>query len=129
MKIEDKQGSMYDLGESDEDEDIDNEDELIRYVFKFRHSTSENLVSKAFKVKIVDKSYSNVDYSYRTLTLIPDDDNLNDWNDNASIQSLVEESQPPSEESLKSLPGLVTERVGEGTNMLRSQNDTFKFIK
>jgi hypothetical protein len=90
------------------------------------------VVSKAFKVKIVERNYTNVEYNYRVLTLIPDDDTLNDWNDNLSAEeSLEEQADPePSEESLKSLPQLITERVGEtGTNMLRSQNETFKFIK
>jgi hypothetical protein len=32
-------GSMYDLGESDDDDDLD-ADELTRFVFKFRHTTN-----------------------------------------------------------------------------------------
>jgi hypothetical protein len=140
-KGNDNNGSLYDLGDSDEDEDMDG-DELTRYVLKFRHSTNHNTVSKAFKVKIEENSFSITDYSYRILTLIPDDDTLNDWNDidiseeeeleRNKKDKLEEEEQLPSEESLKSLPGLVTERVNgtdKGTNMLRSQNSTFKFMK
>lgn len=126
-------GSLYDLGESDEEEDEG--EELTRFVFKFRHTTKSTLVIKAFKVKIVEKRFEMVDFSYRVLTLIPDDDTLNDWDENISIQEssnkLGEEDQDnPSEESLISLPKLVTERVGEiNTNLIRSQNETFKFLK
>ena len=60
--------------------------------------------------------------------MIPDDDNMNDWNDEGEQESLRQEDQK-SEESHTSLPNMVTERVGEGTNLLRSQQETFKFLK
>ena len=47
LQITEKQGSMYDIGSDDED---DMDDELTRYIFKFKHSTSQHLMSKVFKV-------------------------------------------------------------------------------
>lgn len=70
----------------------------------------------------------NTDYNYKVICMIPDDDNMNDWNDEGEQESLRQEDQN-SEESHTSLPNMVTERVGEGTNLLRSQQETFKFLK
>lgn len=70
----------------------------------------------------------NTDYNYKVICMIPDDDNMNDWNDEGEQESLRQEDQK-SEESHTSLPNMVTERVGEGTNLLRSQQETFKFLK
>jgi hypothetical protein len=42
--------------------------------------------------------------------LIPDEEALDEWNDDASEEVKVMANQEPSEESIKSLPGLVTER-------------------
>lgn len=83
---------------------------------------------KCFKVKVIEKSFVNVDYNYKVICMIPDDDNMNDWNEDGEQESLQQEILE-SEPSDKSLPNLITERVGEGTNLLRSQQEKFKFIK
>jgi hypothetical protein len=62
--------------------------------------------------------------------LIPDDDNINDWNmDGEQEVESLEVSENKPEESHASLPNLITERIGEGTNALRSQQEQFKFLK
>lgn len=74
---------------------------------------------RIFKVKVIDKSFVNTDYNYKVICMIPDDDNMNDWNDEGEQESLQQEDIK-SLESHNSLPNIITERVGEGTNLLRS---------
>lgn len=86
---------------------------------------------KTFKVKITKRNYSTVDYNYRVLSLIPDEEALDEWNDDASEEVKVMANQEPSEESIKSLPGLVTERGPDNntSNQPRINDGGFKFMK
>ena len=113
----------------DEDGEFkDEEEEFTRLEFKFRHSSNNSQIVRIFKVKVVQKSFTNTDYNYKVICMIPDDDNMNDWNEEGEQESLQAEDIK-SEESHTSLPNMVTERVGDGTNLLRSQQETFKFMK
>jgi hypothetical protein len=127
-ELGDEDLNLYGIEKNNMDGMEPEDEEFRRLEFKFRHSGNNSEIFRFYKVKVIQKSFVNVDYNYKLVCMIPDDDNINDWDGEDDELKILQADDDSSEESHISLPNVVTERVAEGTNLLRSQQETFKFM-